>query len=281
VNRAIIEAAEKGVLSSASLMLNGAAVEDAVEKARACPSLGVGLHLNVVRGRPLSDPGQVPGLVDEEGRFFNSMGTLLWRSVRGVLSASEIHHEYRLQLRAAQRFGITPTHFDGEKHSHLLLPEATLALKRLADESGIRKARIIGEAALNRKLRAAGIRLDGSLGQRAKLLLLEHRSRGARRLLEGLRSTQASFGVLVSGAEGFSEGARVLRAILDLASPASVEWMFHLSYPFDPDEPGFQREFGSFFLTDARTRELEFLCSEEVRQALAGSREKLVSYRDL
>lgn len=281
VNRAILAAAEKGVLSSASLMMNGAAVQDAVEKARACPSLGVGLHLNVVRGRPLSDPADVPSLVDEEGRFFNSMGVLLWRSWRGALSVSEIHHEYAQQLHAMERYGITPTHFDGEKHSHLLLPEATLAVKRLSEESGIRKVRIIGEAALDRRLRSEGIRLDGSLSQRAKLGLLEHRSRRARRVLEGAKSTDAFFGVLVSGAAGFSEGARVLRAILALTSPASVEWMFHLGYPFDSEDPGFRSEFGSFFLAEARTRELEFLCSEEVHQGLAESRDKLISYRDL
>ncbi len=281
VNRAILTAAEKGVLSSASIMMNGAAVADAVEKAFACPSLGVGLHLNVVRGRPLSNPADVPSLVDEAGRFFNSMGVLLWRSLRGALSVREILHEYRLQLRALEQHGITPTHFDGEKHSHLLLPEATLALKQLSEESGIGKIRIIGEAALDRRLRSEGIRLNGSLSQRAKLALLEHRSRRARRVLDGARSPEAFFGVLVSGAAGFSDGARVLRTILGLSSPASVEWMFHLSYPFDSELPGFRSEFGSFFLAEARTREFEFLCSEEVRQGLADSRDQLVSYRDL
>ena len=69
VNRAVADAAEQGVLTSASLMMNGAAVEDALERASRCPSLGVGIHLNVVRGRPLSDPQEVPSLVDRDGPY--------------------------------------------------------------------------------------------------------------------------------------------------------------------------------------------------------------------
>jgi hopanoid biosynthesis associated protein HpnK len=48
INEAIILAHEKGVLTSASLMVTGAAFEDAVERARQHPSLAVGLHLVLV-----------------------------------------------------------------------------------------------------------------------------------------------------------------------------------------------------------------------------------------
>jgi len=281
VNRAIATAAEKGALTSASLMMNGAAVEDAAKKASACPTLGVGIHLNIVRGRPLSEPRDVPTLVTDEGFFFNSAGPLLWRSMRGALSADEVHREYRLQLQRFLDCGMTPTHFDGEKHTHLLIPEATLAVKRLSQEFGIAKVRIIGEAGLNRTLKSRRIRLSGPPRQRAKLQFLEYRSRQARRVLAGLVSTEASFGVLASGTEEFAQGPGVLRAIFELPSPASVEWMFHLSYPCDMEEPDFRREFGSFFLGDARAKELEFLCSDEVGRELERNATKLISYREL
>src|SRR3954470_1478614 len=62
VNRGIVEAHESGTLSSASMMVTTPAFAEAVElvqtRARA---LGVGLHLNLITGRPLT---AVPTLTD-------------------------------------------------------------------------------------------------------------------------------------------------------------------------------------------------------------------------
>src|SRR5512146_671309 len=69
VNAAIEEAHARGILTTASLMVGGAAAADAVARARRLPSLSVGLHLVVTRGRPVLPPAEVPALVDREGRF--------------------------------------------------------------------------------------------------------------------------------------------------------------------------------------------------------------------
>ena len=50
VNAAVELAHTRGILTAASLMVNGAAVDDAVERARRLPSLRVGLHLVLVDG---------------------------------------------------------------------------------------------------------------------------------------------------------------------------------------------------------------------------------------
>ena len=60
VNRAIVEACRSGVVTSTSLLANGAAFEDAVETARAEPRLDVGCHWNFVEGKPVSPPERVP-----------------------------------------------------------------------------------------------------------------------------------------------------------------------------------------------------------------------------
>ena len=104
-------------------MTNGLAAEDALEQARDCTGLGVGLHLNIVRGRPLSNPEDVPSLVDDDGRFLNSVARLMARSVRGKLSASEVEAEYRRQIEFMLERNFVPTHLDGEKHTHILIPE--------------------------------------------------------------------------------------------------------------------------------------------------------------
>lgn len=57
VNLAVVRGFREGVLTSATLMVNGAAYAEAVEAARANPGLGVGVHLNILRGRPVLPPG--------------------------------------------------------------------------------------------------------------------------------------------------------------------------------------------------------------------------------
>ena len=166
INRAVFDAAGQGVLTSASLMANGLAAADAIAKTSQLERLGVGLHLNIVRGRPLSDPAQIPSLVNSTGRFYNSAGTLLMLSVLGRLSAEEIYIEYRRQVEFMLDHGLPPTHFDGEKHTHLLLPEASRALGRLMEEFNIRKVRLINETGVLQKLKTAGISVPGNWQQK-------------------------------------------------------------------------------------------------------------------
>src|SRR5689334_20887302 len=85
VNRAIVEASLAsggGILSSTSLMANGAAFEEAVELARSNPGLDVGCHLNLVEGRPISPVSDIPGLVNAAGEFLGARG-LAFQLIRG------------------------------------------------------------------------------------------------------------------------------------------------------------------------------------------------------
>src|SRR5207245_6749454 len=69
VNAAIVRAHRDGILTSASLMVTGDAVDDAVARAHTHPRLAVGLHLVLVQGRPASAPGQLPRLLTASGPF--------------------------------------------------------------------------------------------------------------------------------------------------------------------------------------------------------------------
>src|SRR4029077_5929785 len=68
VNAGIVEAHERGVLGSTSLMASAEAAEDAASLARSLPRLDVGLHGTLVEERPLLPPARIPTLVD--GRRF-------------------------------------------------------------------------------------------------------------------------------------------------------------------------------------------------------------------
>ena len=69
VNAGILRAHREGILSDASLMVNGAAADEAVELARSAPRLSVGLHLVLAQGRSTLPPGEIPDLVDADGFF--------------------------------------------------------------------------------------------------------------------------------------------------------------------------------------------------------------------
>ena len=281
VNRAILEVARRGVLGSASLMTNGLAAEDALEQARDCSGLGVGLHLNIVRGRPLSNPEDIPSLVDDDGRFLNSVARLMAKSVRGKLSAFEVETEYRRQIEFMLKRNYVPTHLDGEKHTHILIPESAQAVRKLSAEFNIGKVRLINEKALLKDLRGKGVVVKGSQLQRAKLELLEWRSRQVAGIWRGLRHPDATFGVLLSGNTRYPEAIDLLRAFVTLDSTKSIEWMFHLGYPFDENDARFNKEFGQFFLGNARQDEMEFLLSDEVAEIVGNHNNQFGSYLKL
>ena len=78
-NTAIMEGAQKGLLKSTSLVANGQAFDEAVEKViPACPELAVGVHLNIIEGKALSKG--LTELTDETGVFNNSYGKLILKA---------------------------------------------------------------------------------------------------------------------------------------------------------------------------------------------------------
>jgi len=281
IDRGILDAAKKGILTSTSLLANGPVAEDAMEEAKSYPRLGVGVHLNIVRGRPLSDPAEIPSLVDGNGLFFNSTGKLLLRSLIGRLSPDEIHSEYRLQTLKLINKGITPTHFDGEKHTHLLLPEAVNAVRKLMKEFAVSKVRTINESPVNRRLISSGFSLKGSLRQKLKLFFVEYRTKMAKGLLEDFKGPDFFFGVLVGGRIQYPRSMEMALSLLDLDLKGTLEWMFHIGYPADLGVPEYKRNFGTFFLSKTREEELKLILSKEFMGRLKNNRHQLISYRDL
>src|SRR5215203_3148938 len=104
VNRGIVEAHRLGLVTSASLMPNLPAAEDALTRAAICPNLGLGLHLTLTAGKPLSPPQQVQTLVDAEGQFL-VLGTLLARLSLGQVRGDDLRRELAAQVEWALRRG--------------------------------------------------------------------------------------------------------------------------------------------------------------------------------
>ncbi|WP_158941972.1 ChbG/HpnK family deacetylase [Granulicella sp. S190] len=137
VNRAIGELHEAKALSSATLMATGAAFDDAIAVARAHPSLGVGCHITLTDGVPVSPPQTVPTLLGADGKTFRpSLGDFVQALVRGKISEYEIEREAAAQVEKLQRAGIHVTHLDTHKHTHLF-PAVTRPLLRVAERYSV------------------------------------------------------------------------------------------------------------------------------------------------
>lgn len=141
MNDAVLEAHAHGILTAASLMIAAPAADDAVARARATPSLRVGLHLVLVDGAPLLPAAQVPDLVDGNGNFRNDMAragaAMFFRpSVQPQLEA-----EIAAQFAAFRATGLALDHVNAHKHFHLHPTIAGLVVKYAALH-GVKGARV-------------------------------------------------------------------------------------------------------------------------------------------
>jgi chitin disaccharide deacetylase len=137
VNRAIAELHQAGVLTSATLMATGPAFDDAVAVARANPTLGVGCHIVLTDGVPVSPPEEIPTLIGPDGKTFRpSLIDFLQALLRGNISEEEITREATAQIQKLQRAGIHITHLDTHKHTHLF-PAVARPLLHLAERHNI------------------------------------------------------------------------------------------------------------------------------------------------
>jgi len=124
VNRGIVDAHRRGILTATTLMANGAAFDDAVRLARETPTLDIGCHFVLVGGRSMLPPHDpLPATVTELLR------ALVARRIR-------VYDELAAQLDRIREAGIRPTHLDTHKHTHLA-PPVLDAVARLARRSGI------------------------------------------------------------------------------------------------------------------------------------------------
>jgi hopanoid biosynthesis associated protein HpnK len=197
VNEAVERAHREGVLSAASLMVAAPAAADAVTRARSLPGLRVGLHLVLADGQAMLPPGEIPALVDQDGRFGSNMALdgvrfffLPW--VRRQLAA-----EIRAQFEAFAATGLPLDHVNTHKHFHLH-PTILSMILAIGGPFGLRAMRLPNEASakasapallkpwlalLRRRLAAAkiahndyvvGIEQSGKFDEAALLKVLEH-----------------------------------------------------------------------------------------------------------
>lgn len=257
VTRGIAEAHAAGSVTSTSIMANGIDWEHAVRVARATRTLGVGVHLNFVQGRPLL---RVPSLTDARTGEFHGLGALLARALAGRIDADELAAETRAQIERVKGAGIAVTHVDSHRHTHAL-PGIFATVARVTSEAGVRVLRIPREPLRLNLLNA------GATGRKLAIALALRAARAVK-LSTPLVSADHFRGISLQGGRRF---AMRLRRTLDTLAPGSTELMVHPGH--DDEALAAQDSY-----TWPRAIELETLTSSEIRARLARGDFRLVHF---
>lgn len=139
-NEGIIDAFDRGILTTASLMVNEPAAAEAVELAKKRPGLGVGLHLTLVCGHSALSQKEIPHLADGNHSFtYNPVKAGMCYFFNRAARA-ELKQEIAAQFEKFRETGLTLDHVNGHLHLHLHPAVAEIVLEN-AKEWGIRSFR--------------------------------------------------------------------------------------------------------------------------------------------
>lgn len=275
VNRAIVDSHRDGIVTSTTLMANGAAFDSAVEAARTLPDLSVGCHVVLTDGTPVSPPEAIDTLLAirsaEPKKFFSSLSAFAARATLGGFDREQLVTEITAQVRKIQATGLRVTHLDSHKHAHIF-PDILSAM--------VRAARICGIPAIRSPfVPMKAIMAQQFAGQRALL-----KRYGQVRILNafagyfrrqtpkaGLRFPDGVIGVIETG---LMDGILLRQALTSLPD-GTWELVCHPGYA-DADLRVMNTR-----LIESRDRERQLLTSPDLKNFLEKQKIGLINYRDL
>jgi len=274
VNRAIAEAHTRGIVTSSTLMANGRAFDDAVRLAKTMPRLSVGCHVVLIDGEPVLDAELLPSITSASSRgarFRDGLKSFALRALAGGLDTGEIEAEASAQIRKLQAAGISVSHVDTHKHTHLF-PTVLRPLLRAARRCGVQAIRnpfgprkpLKSSVLLKRPslwTRYAEVRLLGTLASKFR--------DAAKR--EGMVTPDGTLGIVVTGALD----ERLFRVIAEIIPDGTWEFVCHPGYNDDDLKSARTR------LRESRETELRVLTMPEARELLLQQGIELISYGDL
>ena len=266
VNEGIIKAHREGILTSATLMANMPGFEEAVALARENPRLGVGIHLNLLRGAPVSPPDKVPTLLAPSGLLWGSVYVFLRRLWTGRISFAEVEAELRAQVEKVLAAGVPATHVDSEKHLHTV-PAVFRTVARIIPDYGLRRVRFINEFCISPQL-----------AQTAKSWAISLACRRMRRRLRehAIMTADRFYGLCGSG----RMTVRRLARILDRLGEGTAEIMVHPGYMTE-ELVALERTTGSYYINNRRELELGTLLDPELREIVKRRAIELTTYREI
>lgn len=218
INLGIIAGYLQGCITSTSLMAGAPAFAHAAALAAAYPQLGIGIHLTLVGGRPVADPGQIPSLVDKDGMLCGSYPEFLKRYCMAGIRLKEVCRELTAQVEKVTAAGIPVTHLDSHQHLHVV-PGIVEIVLDLAKKFDIRAVRIPAEPLLFfGGYRPSAGRWVGRTGLSILAGLARTKAKAA-----DIAAPEQFYGMLAGG----SMDERLLLNIIDSLSAGTTEVMLH------------------------------------------------------
>lgn len=256
-DRGILEAFNQGVVTSASLLANGASFAAAVAQVKTA-KVPIGVHLNLADGLTLTGP--IKGLTDACGRLPGKQ-KLRHYLLSSVCDLAALRNELTAQIEKVLNAGLFPDHLDSHQHCQIF-PSLTPTVIELAQAHNI--------SALRTSLPAehATQDPDGLLG--AELALYRRLSQEAHMAIlnAGITAPDGLWGMpFLNRLDTVS-----LCQLLENLPEGRWELMTHPGYPWDLGGP-----------FDGRQRQLELnaLVSDEVKEIILRRRINLCSFGEL
>lgn len=269
VNRAIALANREGVVTSATIMANSRAFQEAVELAKLQPQLKTGCHVVLIDGEPLTK--NLPTLTNGTSRFRTSLKSFAAAAVRKQISPEEIQSEVEAQICKLQAAGIDVTHVDTHKHTHIF-PHVLRPILQAAKACGVRAIRnafepwrcwprptVLGTPQMWPRVLA--VACFGTFAGAFRRAVQE----------QGLATTDGTIAIAATG----KLHLKMLLATLEALPEGTWELVCHPGYSdVDLQAAGTR-------LTKSREVELEALTSPEVKNLISRRGIALISYADL
>jgi chitin disaccharide deacetylase len=271
VNRGILQAFHTGIVTSTSLLANGASFAEAVKAAKSAPRLGVGVHLNLSDGAPVADRETVMSLLNDDGNLADGPERLLLKRARLKLVLDEVEEEWDAQIQKVRDAGIRPTHLDGHKHVHMLPALFEIAL-RLAKKHGIEAIRVSLEESSLRSALASGSQHRAGVvmkqGVQARGLKLLARSARKQATRMGIATADYFCGIAQTGELTLEGVEQLLKSLPE----GTTELICHPGYADEALQETPTR------LQASRQKELEILTDTRIRKLIASQGIRLIDY---
>ena len=262
INRGIVEAHCRGIVTSVSLMPTGDAFDEAIALAQKHGDLAVGVHLTLVEGRPVLPTEKIPSLVTADGGFVKTPWEFLKRWSAGQIRLGEVQQEVEAQVAKVADQGVRIDKLDSHMHLHLLpgIFQTVVEVGRKHQIKGIRLPR--------EEFRWRGL---GCTAGSAKQIVLRCLSFLQARCVRsaGLFCPDSLCGIAESG----QMTERALLRTLSSLKPGVTEVMVHPGYR----DAGMER--WPLSHRYRREKELAALTSWQVKELVKRLQIELVSYR--
>jgi len=213
------------------------------------PTLGMGVHLVLTMGDPISASETVRSITDENGHFFKYASLV---KQLPHIKIEEVKSEWRHQIEAfVKASGHNPTHLDSHHHSSYFSPELFRGMLELANEY---------ECAIRFPFTGDVSKELERTNQHVRDLLNEFAPRRPDRFIVDFYDERATLENLLD--------------IINTLPEGTTEIMCHPGYTDD----AFARE---SVYNNQRDRELEILTDPSVKKAIQANSIELVTFAEL